>query len=271
MPASRRLRCGAFRPATALGAVSHGRGLRSCGQRQRCSPRLGPCAVRPDSRGRRRLRRQGARPVRAPSRTSPDAELSRRIGGWLGNDIGQMRIPFNPKPYVDRAGLSRRQFRLLGSAAAAAGPAGRGLETAHRRGDRPESSRGRRRGRRRGARRARPADAERGIVVARYPEWDRAARQERADWTTVREIAPVLAPAHPLEQALARDPGLIARIDRLVRAARVGRPTRLKRQPDGIDLDLDAAVDAAKALRTWRDARRAHSSAQGSAPAAISP
>ena len=75
-------------------------------------------------------------------------------------------------------------------------------------------------------------------------------RSSVPDWTTVREIAPTPGPVHRLEEILAKDPGLIARIDRLVRAARVGRPVRLKRQPDGLDLDLDATIDAAKALRT---------------------
>ena len=49
---------------------------------------------------------------------------------------------------------------------------------------------------------------------------------------------------------LAAHAGLRRRVERLVRAARVGLPTRLKRQPDGLDLDIDAAIDAARALRT---------------------
>ena len=94
-----------------------------------------------------------------------------------------------------------------------------------------------------------PAD-DRGTVVARYPEWDRTAGVERPDWTTVREVEPMAGSLHRIEEMLARDAGLTARVERLVKAARVGRPTRLKRQPDGLDLDLDAAIDAAKALRT---------------------
>ena len=42
---------------------------------------------------------------------------------------------------------------------------------------------------------------------------------------------------------------LRSRIARLVRTAKLGRPTRLKRQAEGLDLDLDAALDAAIALR----------------------
>jgi nitric oxide reductase activation protein len=63
-------------------------------------------------------------------------------------------------------------------------------------------------------------------------------------------MPPALAPTYRLDEALSRDPGLLARIDRLVRAAKLGRPTRLKRQPFGDDLDLDAAVDALQSLRS---------------------
>jgi nitric oxide reductase activation protein len=56
--------------------------------------------------------------------------------------------------------------------------------------------------------------------------------------------------ARALEDALDRLGGFRQRIARLVRGARVGRAARLKRQPEGFDLDLDAAVDAAVALRT---------------------
>ncbi len=188
-----------------------------------------------------------------------DPELSRRIGGALGNDVGQMRIPFNPKAFViepvyrdDNLGFwalpppppdqSVEEMEAPVEAARVEKQETDDPEEA----DRSEAeSRPEERGR---ARQAPSRDD--GIVVARYPEWDRTAAIERADWTTVREIAPTPGPVHRLEEALAKDPGLVARIDRLVRAARVGRPVRLKRQPDGLDLDLDAAIDAAKALRT---------------------
>ena len=85
------------------------------------------------------------------------------------------------------------------------------------------------------------------ILLARYPEWDQQAGIERPDWTCVREVPAALGdPAH-LEEALARLPELRRRLDRQVRAARPGRPVRLRRQPDGPDLDLDAVIDAATA------------------------
>jgi nitric oxide reductase activation protein len=95
-----------------------------------------------------------------------------------------------------------------------------------------------------------PAPAhDRGTVVAHYPEWDRIAAQERPDWTTVREVAPALGLARDIDALLERETALRRRVGRLVRGARLGRTIRLKRQPDGPDLDLDATLDAAVAMR----------------------
>src|SRR5258708_9782095 len=99
-----------------------------------------------------------------------------------------------------------------------------------------------------GRARAAPPD-DRGFIVATYPEWDRAAAVERPDWVTVRDVAPALGDKRPIEDALDAEPSVRLRIDRLVRGARIGRHERLKRRPDGPELDLDAALDAI-ALRT---------------------
>ena len=58
-------------------------------------------------------------------------------------------------------------------------------------------------------------------------------------------------PATPaaIDTALDQVPAVRSRIRRLVRGAKVGRHERLKRRSDGPELDLDAALDAAIALR----------------------
>ena len=100
-----------------------------------------------------------------------------------------------------------------------------------------------------GKAREKPAE-ERGIAIASYPEWDRAAGIERPDWTIVRDVAPVPGDARAIDTALESAPAVARRIARLVRGAKVGRHQRLKRQPEGPELDLDAALDTAIALRT---------------------
>ncbi len=186
-----------------------------------------------------------------------DPGLSRRIGGLLGNDIGQMRIQFNAKLHVIEPEYRDDNLGLWTLPPpppdAAQDSVDLSVESARiereqdRDGDRPDPNEPPQES---GAGRFRPVeDDDRGRVVAHYSEWDRAAGLERPDWTTVREVEPRLAATHDLDEALAREPGLRLRVERLVRAARVGRTTRLRRQPDGLDLDLDAAIDAATDLR----------------------
>jgi nitric oxide reductase activation protein len=98
--------------------------------------------------------------------------------------------------------------------------------------------------------RARPvAPDQRGIVIAKYPEWDRAHGVERPEWTTVREVFARPGDTRLVEEALERADVLRNRIRRLVRGVRVGRTIRLKRQLDGHDLDVDAVIDTGIALR----------------------
>jgi nitric oxide reductase activation protein len=102
--------------------------------------------------------------------------------------------------------------------------------------------------------RGRPvAPDERGIVIAKYPEWDRVHNIERPEWTVVREVAARADDPRSIEQALDRADVLRNRIGRLVRGVRIGRKIRLNRQHDGHDLDVDAMLDAGIALRTGRE------------------
>ena len=185
-----------------------------------------------------------------------DAALSRRVGGLLGNDLGQLRLQFNAKSYVvepayrdDGLGLWNQpadphaappdEIEMIVDAARVERQEQEGGDAS------PDAEGVERRGK------ARPRDADpRGTALATYPEWDRAAQVERPDWTTVREVVPKLGDPRALSTALEREKALVGRINRLVRSARVGRAVRLRRQPDGHDIDLDALIDAAIALRT---------------------
>jgi nitric oxide reductase NorD protein len=185
-----------------------------------------------------------------------DLTLSRRIGGLLGNDLGQMRVQFNARTYVvepvyrddglglwdldDPAAPSADAFELQVEAA-------RMTQHDDAAGGRPQDAE--RDASAAGRARPGPPD-ERGIAIATYPEWDRAAGIERPDWVTVRDTVPALGDARAVDAALEAAADLRARIDRLVRGARIGRHERLRRRPDGPELDLDAALDAALALRT---------------------
>jgi hypothetical protein len=186
-----------------------------------------------------------------------DVSLSRQIGSLLGNDLGQMRVQFNARTYVvepvyrdDGLGLwdfgDRPQphddiVELMVDAARFdrrddADNPDRRREDAE---PSPNAT---------GRARERTPD-ERGPVLATYPEWDCDAETERPDWTTVRAAPVWPGDAGAIDIALDKMPAVRSRIRRLVRGAKIGRHERLKRRSDGPDLDLDAALDAAIALR----------------------
>jgi nitric oxide reductase NorD protein len=185
-----------------------------------------------------------------------DPAISREVGMLLGNDLGQMRIQFNGKTYVvepvyrddglglwdfgDDAPASTETPDLAVDAARLEQREDPDQPSLHPDVQSDENAAGRAR--------LVPPD-RRGIVIAKYPEWDRAHHVERPEWTTVREVAARQGDPQIVEEALDRADVLRSRIGRLVRGVRVGRAIRLKRQLDGHDLDVDAMLDAGIALR----------------------
>jgi nitric oxide reductase NorD protein len=183
-----------------------------------------------------------------------DPAISREVGMLLGNDLGQMRVQFNARTYVVEPvyrddGLGLWDFgEDAPSSAEALDVTVDAARIEQRedldglRSDAPEDDAS--------IGRARPvAPDQRGIVIAKYPEWDRAHGVERPEWTTVREVAARPGDPRLVEEELDRADVLRNRIRRLVRGTRVGRTMRLKRQLDGHDLDVDAMLEAGIALR----------------------
>jgi len=190
----------------------------------------------------------------------PDPAISREIGMLLGNDLGQMRLQFNAKTYVvepvyrdDGLGLwdfgetTPSSGDVLELPVDAVRREQKETPDAETTSDEPEHMDA-------PLGRARPvAPDERGIIIARYPEWDREHGIERADWCVVREVAAKTGDPRTIEEALESASVLRSRIGRLVRGVRIGRTIRLNRQHDGHDLDIDAVLDAGIALRTGRE------------------
>jgi hypothetical protein len=189
-----------------------------------------------------------------------DSAVSREIGMLLGNELGQMRVQFNAKTYVVEP-VYRDDGLGLWDFGEDAPPSGDVLELpvdAARIEKQIEPNQDNREmdettddadiGRGLPA-----APDQRGTIIAKYPEWDRAHSIERPEWTTVREILARPGDPRDVEEALDRADVLRNRINRLVRGVRVGRTIRLKRQFDGHDLDIDAMLDAGIALRMERE------------------
>ncbi|MCU4161091.1 VWA domain-containing protein [Acidiphilium sp. AL] len=181
-----------------------------------------------------------------------DPAISRRIGGLLGNDLGQMRLQFDGLRHVvepvyrdDNKGLWH--FERTGDEAADddALPLPARLEPDDGKppqsGSPPDDA---------DKVRLTPIDPEAGIPIARYPEWDHLIGAARLDWTTLVEYQPALGDAGPLALLLHRHHALLERMVGVIQPARISRSTRLRRQPDGEEFDLDAALTATIDQRT---------------------
>lgn len=184
--------------------------------------------------------------------------ISRRIGSLLGNDIGQMRVQFNAKTYIvepayrdDNLGLwdfgepppqeSDQAETILDAVQI---KQTQDLQDPQHRNRSREGEQANR------AARMRAVDEAAGIPIAKQPEWDYVSGRELADWATIMEFECRPAPAVILDRVLHEYVDVERRITKLIRSARVGRASRLRRQPEGERLDLEACIRARIELRS---------------------
>jgi nitric oxide reductase NorD protein len=181
-----------------------------------------------------------------------DPAISRNIGGLLGNDLGQMRVQFNPRSHVVEPAY-RDDNQGLWDFPASTAVAGETVYDSVRfeQSERDPADREREAGGGGPANLARlvPEEVEVGIAVARYPEWDYLINRDRSQWATVSEYNPADGRAEQIDDILERYPETAYRITALVQAAKVSRPLRVRRQREGDRLDLEATIAAAIDLR----------------------
>lgn len=185
-----------------------------------------------------------------------DPGISRKIGGLLGNDLGQMRIQFDGRAYIvqpsyrdDNSGLwdygdqtpdqADAEDTILDSVRIEQ----RNDDNAKK--NDPDDSE---------HQASRPArmkvvDDDFGVPVARYPEWDFVSARERTEWTTLVEFFPKPAPVEAGRALTDGHQAVAHRIARLVKNAKISRPERLRRQVQGDRIDLDACIRAAVDLK----------------------
>ncbi len=185
-------------------------------------------------------------------------EFSRELGGVLGNDLGQMRVgwQFDIANYVveppyrdDNVGLWEYPDQEVSPDV----PESEQLFDSIRIEEQQEDD-------------LTPPDKEKneteqnnatekpvklkiqmaeGLPVARYPEYDYQTGRERPDWATVVEYIPSLEKDDKFDYRFERDLVTLQQIKSLIKAAKVSRPKRIKKQSEGENLDLDSCIDAA--------------------------
>lgn len=176
-----------------------------------------------------------------------DYTAFRGLASVLANDLGQMRVRFNPQEYSVPV-VYRDDNSCLWDFGAPPEPQGppqelqvRGAvfervprEAAPASGDPPGGA----------------LEVETGRFV--YPEWDHRIGLERQDWCTVIESLAGWRP-DPLHSATV--PPTVAHVP-LARRAHLSRARRLRRQWEGDDIDLDSAIEV-MVERTMRRASEA--------------
>lgn len=174
-----------------------------------------------------------------------DTNISREIGGLLGNDMGQMRLQFNARSYVVEPVYRDDNMGLwdFGDQPDALTEEICVDSVRVERRDQPEGGRHDEQTRDDGVSRARPMETAvlDGIPAGSYPEWDYTVGYERPDWTTVVEGHATIAPASDLSQSSIQT-DLARRVSAVMRAVSIGKRRREKGLRDGDTLDLDACI-----------------------------
>jgi nitric oxide reductase NorD protein len=83
-----------------------------------------------------------------------------------------------------------------------------------------------------------------------YPEWDYAIQLERPSWTTVLEKRAGAGDLDRIDDILDRNRALLSRLRHLIEALQPQGVQRLRKQEDGDEIDINAAVLAMTDLRT---------------------
>lgn len=181
----------------------------------------------------------------------------RELGILLGNDLGQMRAQFNAKSYLVEplyrddnlflwdSDAAPDETRVEDSGYSASATATETSERFDDHADQVSSVR-----LRDVASAANDESGEHDAGRPTYPEWDERIRLYRPHWCSIVEQRPAVAPAAALRAGLSRHAALSAQLAQLLQARKRGQPQRLRRQPDGEELELDALVRAQAALRS---------------------
>lgn len=182
-----------------------------------------------------------------------DQQLSRRIGGLLGNDIGQMRLQFDAKTYVvqpayrdDNLGIwdfapddNQAPVEIEAMLEGARIEQQPGDDGRREQGEDDEKATGRL---------AEVPDND-GPLVAHYAEYDHVTGRYRPQWCHVREMPGRIGPANMASILGEARSDLVDRLAALLKASRISRQQRVRGQTEGDFLDMDASIAAMIAKR----------------------
>ncbi|APO77184.1 von Willebrand factor A domain-containing protein (plasmid) [Rhizobium etli 8C-3] len=186
-----------------------------------------------------------------------DQTLSRRIGGLLGNDLGQMRVQFDSRSYVvqpayrdDNLGIwdlseqpPEEQLVLEEMVE------GVGVKQQKRDDGKPDEQNSEPDPDQRVSHVALTASDDTETTTARYSEYDYVTGRERPQWCTVREYPAPYGRTEPIRRFEEVRCELSERLSTLFRSSKISRAEKIRRQAEGEFLDIDACIEAAISRR----------------------
>ncbi|MCR9239513.1 MAG: VWA domain-containing protein [Alphaproteobacteria bacterium] len=204
--------------------------------------------------------RKGQRLFDAAFSSAPqDQFMAERIARILGNDLGQMRIPFDPKSYAVEPdyrddGLGLFDFDEADNPDQPPSEIFLDAAKMDRKEDVEDPVQNEDDQDVEGSERARKKptsqDEELGVVLGLYPEWNEVLQRDQNEFVTVREKSLTPRPSpNWLTEKLSHHAGTAARIEVLARNAQFGRYETTGRALEGDIIDMDAANDVVIALQ----------------------
>lgn len=191
---------------------------------------------------------KGARLFREQLGDPDDYAAFRRIASILANDLGQMRVRFIPEAYVTTPSYRDDNSCLWDFGEPRTPPPQQEplqLETVRIEHEQVEEQSDQ------GAEAEPPpvaVDPVQGQRRFDYPEWDYQSAVERDAWATVLEQPPASRAGVAPQPVLA--PQMHRNLFSLIKARQLSRSTKLTRQWEGEELDLNAAVAARVDMRS---------------------
>ena len=181
-----------------------------------------------------------------------DQNLSRELGNLLGNDIGQMRIQFNPKDYLpdpiyrdENSGIwnfdneNTKDFEELQTGIESYQVERKETDDAEKNFENSNI--------------VEPlakiapnkvSQSEEAQIISLQPEFDYKSGRENFNWCKIKKYNFDNKSNYYLNDYLFKNSKIVLNIKNLIESSKISQPIKLKKQQDGDELDLDSCIES---------------------------
>lgn len=181
-----------------------------------------------------------------------DQSISRDLGNLLGNDIGQMRIQFNPKDYLpdpiyrdENSGIwnfkneNTKDFEELQTGIESYQVENKETDDAEKNFENSKIIEP--------IAKIAPnkvSQSNEAEIISLQPEFDYKSGRENYNWCKIKKYNFDNKYNHYLNNYLFENSKIILNIKNLIESSKISQPIKLKKQQDGEELDLDSCIES---------------------------